>query len=149
MRRAFVSPAPLFALAASLALVGCAPRVNFTPMTPLEQTTNGLYQGEGVGLLGRVPYRLTLAVQERSAQASGVLHNLDSGKVYAGSGTFRTTPSGGWLNMNFFENGQSFRAAIHAELQGDKLTGQLKTVVLGKELLPYTLKLRKVEPSAQ
>lgn len=136
-------------LALALLLAGCAPRVNFTPLTPLEETTNGLYQGEGVGLTGRIPYRLTLAVQERSAQASGVLHNLSSGKIYAGSGTFRTTTTGGILDMNFYENGQSFRATLHADLQGDKLSGKLRTVLLGKELLPYNIALKRVEPSAQ
>lgn len=140
-----ISPAAaLTALALPAVLGSCAIGAYFPPITPLERATNGLYEGEGKGMTGRVPYRLTLSLQESSGRASGVLTNLESQKTYAGSGTFKRSPDGGWLDMNFFEGGNKFRAAIHAELKGENVIGQLRTVLFGREILPYNINFKKV-----
>lgn len=140
-----IPSAPALAALALPALLGsCAIGAYFPPITPLERATNGLYEGEGKGITGRVPYRLTLSLQENSGRANGVLTNLESQKTYAGSGTFKRSPEGGWLDMNFYEGGSKLRAAIHAELKGENVIGQLRTVLFGRELLPYNINFRKV-----
>ena len=133
---------PVLALPAVLG--SCAIGAYFSPVTALERSVNGLYEGEGNGVTGRVPYRLTLTVQEQAGRVNGVLTNLESKKTYTGSGSFKRTQAGGQVDMNFFENGNKFRAAIHADLSGDTLTGKLRTVLLGKELFPYNITFRKV-----
>lgn len=141
-------PAPLLPLVVLPAVLSsCAIGAYFSPVTAFERSVNGLYEGEGNGVTGRVPYRLTLTVQEGSGRVNGVLSNLESKKTYTGSGTFKRTPSGGMVDMNFFENGNKFRAAIHAELSGEVLTGRLRTVLLGQELFPYNISFRKVSGS--
>lgn len=139
------SPVKLLPLLALPALLGsCAIGAYFSPISALERSVNGLYEGEGNGVTGRVPYRLTLTLQEQAGRVSGVLTNLESKKTYTGSGSFRRTQAGGQVDMNFFENGNKFRAAIHADLSGDTLTGKLRTVLLGKELFPYNISFKKV-----
>lgn len=126
-------------------LSSCAIGAYFPPITPLERATNGLYEGEGRGLTGRVPYRLTLTIQEKAGRANGVLVNLESKKTYTGSGTFRRTIEGADLDMRFYENGDKFRAAIHAQMRDTSIIGQLKTALLGQELFPYNINFKKVE----
>lgn len=126
-------------------LSSCAIGAYFPPITALERTTNGIYEGEGNGITGRVPYRLTLTIQEKAGRANGVLQNLESKKTYTGSGTFRRTIDGADVDMNFFENGNKFRAVIRAQMQGSNLIGQLKTVLLGQELFPYNINFKKVD----
>lgn len=115
-----------------------------SPTTALERAVNGTYEGIGTGLTGRVPYRMTLTVMEREGRATGAILNLESKKAYAFAGTFKRTPEGGYLDLNLYENGDKHRGNIHGELQGVKLSGTLRTVLLGKELLSYNLNLSKV-----
>ncbi|GGM05994.1 hypothetical protein [Deinococcus aerophilus] len=139
---------PLAAAAALLlppVLSGCALGAYLSPLTPLERAANGTYEGIGVGGTGRVPYRLTLTVQEREGRATGVLVNLESRKAYAASGTFKRSEAGGALELNLYENGDQHRANLHAVLNGPKISGVLRTVVLGRELLGYTVELNRVE----
>lgn len=117
------------------------PRVS--PLTAFERAANGLYEGEGTNLMSRIPYRLTLTVQEGRGQASGVLTNLASHKTYTGSGTFKRSDTGGTLDMNFFENGHAYRATLRAEWQDGQLLGQVRSVVAGRELLTYNLSMKK------
>ena len=147
MRRA------LAVLALPALLAACAPGATFTPITPLERATNGLYQGEGNGLTGRVPYRLTLTVQQKAGRASGVLQNLESKKTYAGSGTIQASAGEGGaggvdLDMNFYENGDKYRAALHATIQNRHIIGRLRTVLLGQKLFPYNINLAKLDDAA-
>lgn len=131
----------------TLPLLGsCAlltPRV--APLTAFERAANGLYEGEGTNLMSRIPYRLTLTVQEGRGQASGVLTNLASHKTYTGSGTFKRSDTGGTLDMNFFENGHAYRATLRAEWQNGQLLGQVRSVVAGRELLTYNLSMKKAD----
>ncbi len=125
-------------------LSSCAFGAYLSPMTPLERAVNGTYEGIGVGGTGRVPYRMTLTVQEREGRAAGVITNLESRKVYAASGTFKRLDQGGALEMNLFENGDKHRGNLHATLNGTKISGVLRTVLLGRELLGYTIELNQV-----
>lgn len=134
-------PAALSLLAASLS--GCAWGAYLSPLTALERSVNGLYEGIGVGGTGRVPYRLTLTIQEREGRAAGVLTNLESRKSYAASGTFKKAAQGGALELQMYENGDQHRANLHAVVAGEKISGTLRTVLLGKELLGYTVELNK------
>ncbi|GGL67197.1 hypothetical protein GCM10010840_01400 [Deinococcus aerolatus] len=129
-------------------LSGCAFGAYLSPMTPLERAVNGTYEGIGVGGTGRVPYRMTLTVQEREGRAAGVITNLESRKVYAASGTFKRLDQGGALEMNLFENGDKHRGNLHATLHGTKISGVLRTVLLGRELLGYTIELNQVPGAA-
>ncbi len=145
---------PLAVAAALLlppALSGCALGAYLSPLTPLERAVNGTYEGIGVGGTGRVPYRLTLTVQEREGRATGVMVNLESRKAYAASGTFKRNGAGGALELNLYENGDQHRGNLHAVLDGPKISGVLRTVVLGRELLGYTVELKRVEnaPAAE
>ncbi|CAM3801376.1 hypothetical protein [Deinococcus frigens] len=131
-------------LAAALLLLppvlsGCAFGAYISPLTPLERAVNGTYEGIGVGGTGRVPYRLTLTVQEREGRATGVITNLESRKAYAASGTFKRNATGGALELTLFENGEKHRGNLHATLTGTKISGVLRTVLLGRELLGYTV----------
>ncbi|PNY82721.1 hypothetical protein [Deinococcus koreensis] len=141
IRRA-LRPAALSVLAVSLS--GCAWGAFLSPLTALERSVNGLYEGIGVGGTGRVPYRLTLTIQEREGRAAGVLTNLESRKSYAASGTFRKAAQGGALELQMYENGDQHRANLHAVVAGEKINGTLRTVLLGKELLGYVVELNKV-----
>lgn len=125
-------------------LASCAWGAVITPSTPLERAVNGTYEGIGVGGTGRVPYRLILTVQEREGRAAGALTNLESRKAYAVTGTFRRTPDGGFLELNLYENGDRHRGNIHGQVQGAQLTGTLRTVLLEREWLGYTLNLRRL-----
>ncbi len=137
--------APHLALLALPVVLGsCAIGAYFSPITPFERATNGLYEGEGNGVTGRVPYRLTLTVQEKTGRASGVLQNLESKKTYSGSGTVKGTSESAQLDMNFYEGGNRHRAALHAELAGGRIIGRIRTVLLGQELFPYNVNLVKV-----
>lgn len=132
-----------------LLLGACAWGATFSPITPLEREVNGLYEGLGVGGTGRVPYRLTLTVQERAQKASGVLVNLESRKSYAATGTFKRAAGGYALELTMFENGDQHRANLHATWQsGGKIGGLLRTVLLGRELLGYGVNLNKVSEAA-
>ncbi|WP_167757952.1 hypothetical protein [Deinococcus fonticola] len=133
---------PVLALPALLG--SCAIGAYFSPVTAFERSVNGMYEGEGNGITGRVPYRLTLTVQEQAQRANAVLVNLESRKTYTGSGKFTRTTTGGQLDLNFFEDGNKFRAAIHADLTPETISGQLRTVLLGRELLPYNITFKKV-----
>lgn len=128
-------------------LGSCAFGAYLSPQTALERRVNGLYEGIGVGGTGRVPYRLTLTIQQREGRASAVLVNDESRKSYAGSGTFKATGNGGALELRFFENGDQHRANLHATIDGMKISGTLRTVLLGKELLGYVVDLNKVSDS--
>lgn len=138
-------PQRVAVLALPVLLSSCALGAYFSPITALEHTANGLYEGEGNGITGRVPYRFTLTLQEKSGRANGVLVNLESQKTYTGSGSFKRTPSGGYLDLNFFENGSKYRAVMHAELTGQSIIGQVKTVLLGQQLFPYNINLKKLD----
>lgn len=129
-------------------LGGCALGAYLSPLTPLERAVNGTYEGIGVGGTGRVPYRMTLTVQEREGRAAGVITNLESRKVYAASGTFKRLDQGGALEMNLFENGDKHRGNLHATLSGTRINGVLRTVLLGRELLGYTIELNQVTGEA-
>ncbi|WP_291426519.1 hypothetical protein [Deinococcus sp.] len=143
MRRASVPLAALTALLSS-----CTIGAHFSPVTPFEQATNGLYEGEGNGVTGRVPYRLTLSVQDKAGRANGVLQNLESKKTYTGSGTIKGTSGSAQLDMNFYENGDKYRAALHAELSDGHIIGRIRTVLLGQELFPYNINLKKLGGAA-
>ncbi|MFC5847927.1 hypothetical protein [Deinococcus petrolearius] len=134
----------LAALLLAPVLGGCAVGAYISPATPLERAVNGTYEGVGSGLTGRVPYRLVLTVQERTGRASGVLTNLESKKAYAATGSFRPAAGGGALDLTMYEEGDRYRAALHGELRAGAITGQIKTVLLGKELFPYNVTLNKV-----
>lgn len=135
---------PLAALLLTPALGGCALGAYINPETPLERAVNGTYEGVGNGITGRVPYRLVLNVQERAGRASGVLTNLESKKAYAATGSFRPAEGGGAIDLTMYEGGDKYRAALHGELRGGTIAGQLKTVLLGRELFPYNVTLNKV-----
>lgn len=134
----------LAALLLAPVLGGCAFGAYISPETPLERTVNGTYEGVGNGITGRVPYRLVLTVQERAGRASGVLTNLESKKAYAATGSFRPAEGGGALDLTMYEGGDKYRAALHGDLRAGAITGQIKTVLLGKELFPYNVTLNKV-----
>jgi hypothetical protein len=129
-------------------LSGCAFGAYLSPLTPLERAVNGTYEGIGVGGTGRVPYRMTLTVQEREGRATGVITNLESRKAYAASGTFKRSGNGGALELNLFENGDKHRGNLHATVTETKISGVLRTVLLGRELLGYTIELNRVGESA-
>ena len=143
-------PTPLTLTAAlllPLALSGCAFGAYFPPTTTLERQISGVYEGVGVGPTGRVPYRLTLGLVERDGRASGSLVNLESRKVYAGSGPFKRLADGTELTLNLYENG-AHRANLYL-VRHDKdgtvtLDGHLRTVLVGREALGYTLSLKPV-----
>jgi hypothetical protein len=139
---------PLWPATLPLVLASCALGAYLSPQTTLERRMNGVYEGVGVGGTGRVPYRLTLSVQQREGRATAVLVNDESRKAYAGSGTFRPTGDGGTLELKFFENGDQHRANLHATVAGARLSGTLRTVLLERELLGYTVELHKVEGAA-
>ncbi|UBV41538.1 hypothetical protein LAJ19_07635 [Deinococcus taeanensis] len=136
-----------FLLSAPL-LGSCAWGAYFPPVTALEQQVNGVYEGVGVGPTGRVPYRLALSVVERDGRVSGSLVNLESRKTYAGNGTFKRLQDGTELTMNLYENGAA-RAnlyLVHREHDGQaRLDGHLRTVLLGREALGYTLTLHPTQ----
>ncbi|MBB5375472.1 hypothetical protein HNQ07_000916 [Deinococcus metalli] len=134
-------------LALPTVLASCALGAYLSPQTALERRVNGLYEGIGVGGTGRVPYRLTLTIQQREGRATAVLVNDESRKAYAGSGTFQATGDGGALELKFFENGDQHRANLHATVIGTKVSGTLRTVLLGRELLGYVVELNKVSDS--
>lgn len=138
--------APRLLVAATLPLLlgSCTLGAYFSPITPFERATNGLYEGEGNGVTGRVPYRLTLTVQQAAGKASGVLQNLESKKNYSGNGTIRMAADGVALDMNFYENGNRYRAALHGTLKDGHIYGQLHTVFLGKQVFPYNVNLARV-----
>ncbi|GGR80304.1 hypothetical protein [Deinococcus sedimenti] len=129
------------------ALSGCAWGAYFPAITPLERQVNGVYEGEGNGPTGRVPYRLTLGLVERDGRASGSLVNLESRKVYAGSGTFKRFVDGTEITLQLFENG-AHRANLYVvrhDTNGQvSLDGHLRTVLLGREALSYGVSLRPV-----
>lgn len=136
-------------LAAPLLLPGCALGANIAASTALERAVSGVYEGVGSGLTGRVPYRLLLSVQEREGRATGVLTNLESRKAYALSGSFqRVGTAGGSIEVNLYESGDNLRGTLRAELGAGKLSGTLRTVLLGRELLSYTMNLDKQEAGA-
>ncbi len=140
---------PVRVLAAALLLLppvlsGCAFGAYISPLTPLERAVNGTYEGIGVGGTGRVPYRMTLTVQEREGRATGVITNLESRKAYAASGTFKRSAKGGALELGLFENGDKHRGNLHATLNGTKVSGVLRTVLVGRELLGYNIELSQV-----
>ncbi|MDL2345341.1 hypothetical protein QOL99_14460 [Deinococcus sp. MIMF12] len=142
MRASFLLPL----LAASLLLPGCALGASIAASTALERAVGGVYEGVGSGLTGRVPYRLLLSVQEREGRATGVLTNLESRKAYAVSGTFqRVGTTGGSIEVNLYESGDNLRGTLRAEIGAGKVSGTLRTVLLGRELLTYNLTLDKQE----
>ncbi|MFB9991170.1 hypothetical protein ACFFLM_04120 [Deinococcus oregonensis] len=132
-------------------LGSCAWGAYLPPTTALERQINGMYEGIGVGPTGRVPYRLTVSLVERDGRASGTLVNLESHKTYAGSGTFKRLQDGTELTLNLYENGHH-RANVYVvrrEQAGQiSLDGSLRTVLLGREALGYTLNLHPMQESA-
>ncbi|MBI0447219.1 hypothetical protein [Deinococcus sp. DB0503] len=141
--RSYVLHRVLLVAALLPALTGCAFGAYIAANTPLERAINGTYEGVGVGGTGRVPYRLILSVQEREGRASGVITNLESHKAYAVSGKFQRAGEGGTLDVNLYENGDKWRGTLRGEIAGMKLSGTLRTVLLGKELLGYVVNLEK------
>ncbi len=125
-------------------LGSCALGAYLSPQTALERRVNGLYEGIGVGATGRVPYRLTLTIQQREGRATAVLVNDESRKSYAGSGTFKVNGDGGALELSFYENGKDHRANLHGTMTGTTISGTLRTVLLERELLGYVVNLNKV-----
>ncbi|WP_104990086.1 hypothetical protein [Deinococcus sp. NW-56] len=145
MRASFLLPL----LAAPLLLPGCALGANIAASTALERAVSGVYEGVGSGLTGRVPYRLLLSVQEREGRATGVLTNLESRKAYALSGSFqRVGTAGGSIEVDLYESGDNLRGALRAEIGAGKVSGTLRTVLLGRELLTYNITLDKQEAGA-
>jgi hypothetical protein len=138
---------PLLAAALLPALSGCTLGAKIDPSTALERALNGTYEGIGVGGTGRVPYRLLLGLQERGGRASGVLTNLESRKAYAVSGKFtragQQAESGGTLDVNLYEDGDRFRGTLRGQLTASGFQGTLRTVLLGRELLGYTVTLER------
>lgn len=131
------------------ALLGsCALGASLSPQTALERRVNGLYEGIGVGGTGRVPYRLTLTIQQREGRATAVLVNDESRKTYAGSGTFKVSSDGGALELNFYENGKDHRANLHATVTGTTISGTLRTVLVERELLGYVVNLNKISDTS-
>ena len=128
-------------------LTGCTLGTNISPLSALERQTNGTYEGIGVGPTGRVPYRLVLAVQPRGQQVSGVLTNLENRKAYALSGTYKSVSDTLSLDAALFENGNQHRGNLRGDLQAGEFSGQLRTVLFGKELLSYNLQLKRVTPA--
>ncbi|AAF11062.1 hypothetical protein [Deinococcus radiodurans] len=129
-------------------LTGCTLGAKITPLTALEKQVNGLYEGVGSGPTGRVPYRLVLTVQPRGQQVSGVLTNLESRKAYALSGSYQAAGDALTLDTALFEKGEQHRGNLRGELKDGELNGQLRTVVFGKELLSYSLRLQRVTDAA-
>lgn len=126
------------------ALTGCAIGAYISPLSPLERQFNGTYEGIGVGLTGRVPYRLVLAVQPRGQGVSGVVTNLESRKAYALSGRFEQKGDTLSLDASLFEQGNQHRGNLRGEVQAGEFSGQLRTVLFGKELLRYSVTLKRV-----
>jgi hypothetical protein len=145
-------PQPAALLLLAPVLGGCAWGAYLPPTTALERQINGMYEGIGTGPTGRVPYRLTVSVVERDGRASGSLVNLESHKTYAGSGTFKRLQDGTELTLNLYENGRH-RANVYLvrrEQNGQvSLDGYLRTVLLGREALGYTLNLHPMQASNQ
>ncbi|BDP42288.1 hypothetical protein DAETH_22570 [Deinococcus aetherius] len=140
------SPVPLRLLSAAAlltALTGCALGAYISPTTPLERMVGGTYEGIGVGGTGRVPYRLVLSVQEREGRASGVMTNLESRKAYAVSGKFQRVENGGGIDVGLFEEGNKYRGTLRGRITGNRFSGVLRTVLLGRELLGYNVTLEK------
>lgn len=133
---------PLLALTPLLS--GCALLgAELTPVTALERQLNGTFEGYATGVTGRVPYRLTLVYTQRSAQATGVLLNLQSRKAYSVTGRFTWGGQSGSLDLNGYE-GSAWRATFRGEMTAGQVTGRLNSVVLGREVLPFNLTLNRV-----
>lgn len=126
------------------ALTGCAIGAYISPLSPLERQFNGTYEGIGVGPSGRVPYRLVLAVQPRGQGVSGVLTNLENRKAYALSGSFEQKGDTLTLDTSLFEQGNQHRGNLRGEVREGEFSGQLRTVLFGKELLSYRVTLGRV-----
>lgn len=130
------------------ALTGCAIGAYISPLSALERQVGGLYEGVGKGPTGRVPYRLVLSVQQKSGKVSGVLTNLESQKAYTLSGTFEKASAGLTLDTALFEDGDKHRGNLRGSWQAGDLSGELKTVLFGKEILTYQLSLQRVSDLA-
>lgn len=133
-------------------LGSCAWGAYLPPSTALERQVNGMYEGIGVGPTGRVPYRLTVSLVERDGLASGTLVNLESHKTYAGSGSFKRLQDGTELTLNLYENGhhRANVSLVRREQNGQiSLDGVLRTVLLGREILGYTLNLHPMQAPPQ
>jgi hypothetical protein len=133
-------------------LGSCAWGAYLPPSTALERQVNGMYEGIGVGPTGRVPYRLTVSLVERDGLASGTLVNLESHKTYAGSGSFKRLQDGTELTLNLYENGhhRANVSLVRREQNGQiSLDGVLRTVLLGREILGYTLNLYPMQAPPQ
>lgn len=127
------------------ALTGCAIGAYISPLSPLERQFNGTYEGVGKGPTGHVPYRLLLSLQPKAGKVSGVLTNLESRKAYALSGTFQQAGDRLTLDTALFEDGDKHRGNLRGVWEGGKLSANLRTVLLGQELLSYNLELTRTE----
>lgn len=158
----------LLGLGALGTLTACAPI--FAATTSLEQQINGTYQGESVSLFGRTPYRLVLSVQQTEGQASGVLTNLNTKKIYALNGemsysteevkeTKKSTQSNQSaqiiqsvpkmqkivkLKLKMYEKGNSHNGNLRAEIRGEQLSGQMSGLIFGHEWYSLNLHLKKI-----
>ena len=91
-----------------------------------------------------MPYRLTLTLQEQAGRVSGVLTNLENRKAYALSGSFEQKGNTLTLDTSLFEQGNQHRGNLRGEVREGEFSGQLRTVLFGKELLSYRVTLGRV-----
>lgn len=124
-----------------------------SPYTPLEAQYSGTYEGVLRGVTGESAARLVLDVSQQGGAAAGVLTNLRSGKSYTFSGEFIPVGEGGSLSARLFEKGNRHAANLTANLGQAagtaQVQGQVRTVLLGQELMDFELSLRRVPlPSA-
>ncbi|GHG12467.1 hypothetical protein GCM10017783_25680 [Deinococcus piscis] len=132
-------------------LSGCAVlRGGPPPYSPLEARYSGTYEGVLRGLTGESAARLVLDVSEKDGSAAGVLTNLRSNKSYTFSGEFIPVGEGGSLSAQLFEKGNRHAANLTANLGlsggAAQVQGQVRTVLLGQELMDFDLTLRRVQP---
>ncbi|MDO4264826.1 MAG: hypothetical protein Q4C67_11565, partial [Deinococcus sp.] len=107
---------------------------------------------------GESAARLVLDVSERGGSAAGVLTNLRSNKSYTFSGEFIPVGEGGSLSARLFEKGNRHAANLTANLGllertgpaegAARVQGQVRTVLLGQELMNFDLTLRRVAQPA-
>ncbi|WP_049775073.1 hypothetical protein [Deinococcus proteolyticus] len=118
------------------------------PYSPLEARYSGSYEGILKGLTGESAARLVLDVSEKDGSAAGVLTNLRSNKSYTFSGEFIPVGEGGSLSARLFEKGNRHAANLTANLGlsggAAQVQGQVRTVLLGQELMNFDLTLRRV-----
>ncbi|MFC6617409.1 hypothetical protein [Deinococcus radiophilus] len=141
---------PVTLAAAGLLMSGCTVvGGSLSPYTPLEAQYSGTYEGQLQGrVTGTSAARLVLSVSEADRTAAGVLTNLRSNKSYTFSGEFIPVGEAGSLSARLYERGNRHAANLTANLSLNdgtpRLEGQVRTVLLGQELLNFDVVLNKV-----